>query len=86
MSICHSKLGFWQFEYIEKYKNVLLFEDSDYQEVTSHCEKATQINPQNLESWHIYATTSDETSIYYSKKFSDLESQRNRFGHLGSDK
>merc|ERR1719469_1367592 len=70
LSICHHKLGFWQFEFMESNKNNMVFEDRDYEEITDHCSKATQINPQNQEAWHIYSTTNDEASIYYSKQFS----------------
>ena len=78
LSVCHQKLGFWQFEYIESHKNIKQFEDSDYQEIVDHCVKATQINPQNFEAWHIYSTTNHEASIYYSKQFAKqyVQSQR----------
>lgn len=55
---------------MESNKNIQQFEDRDYQEIVDHCERATQINPQNLEAWHIFSTTNDEASIYYSKQFS----------------
>ena len=45
LSICHHKLGMWQFEYIESNKNIQQFDDKDYQEIVDHCEQATQINP-----------------------------------------
>lgn len=45
LCICHHKLGFWQFEFMESNKNDMVFEDRDYEEITNHCEKATQINP-----------------------------------------
>lgn len=78
LSICHQKLGFWQFEYMESNKHVAQMEDRDIQEIVDHCEKATQINPQNIEAWHIFSTTNDEASIYYSKQFSKQYTQKQR--------
>ena len=41
LSVCHTKLGFWQFEFMESNKNRMQFDDKDYQEIVEHCEKAT---------------------------------------------
>ena len=70
LSVCHQKLGFWQFEYMESNKQTLVFSDEDYGEIVDHCYQATQINPKNSEAWDIFSTTNDEASIHYSKKFS----------------
>ena len=46
------------------------FTDKDYEGIVAHCHKATQINPKNMQAWHIFSTINDEASIYFSKKFS----------------
>ena len=55
---------------MESNKQTMQFTDQDYEGIVAHCQKATQINPKNMEAWHIYSTINDEASIYYSKKFS----------------
>jgi hypothetical protein len=47
----------------------LEIKDEDYNRIVGFCSKATQIDPHNASAWHIFSTTNDSASIYYSKKF-----------------
>lgn len=69
LSQCYQKLSSWQFEYLESNKNTLEIRDDDYKKIVDNCARATQIDPQNAAAWHIFSTTNDAASIYYSKKF-----------------
>lgn len=55
--------------------------DEDYNRIVGFCSKATQIDPQNAAAWHIFSTTNDSASIYYSKKFA--KQFRGHAQHLG---
>lgn len=70
VSQCYQKLATWQFEYVEINRQTLDIKDEDYKKIVDNCAKATQINPSNAEAWHIFSTTNDSASIFYSKKFS----------------
>lgn len=69
LSQCYQKLSSWQFEYLESNKQTLEVKDEDYNRIVGFCSKATQIDPSNAAAWHIFSTTNDSASIYYSKKF-----------------
>ena len=68
-SECYLKLALWQFEQQEVNKTVL--GEQEYATIINNCEKATQINPKNQESWHYYSLMNYEACIFYSKKYSE---------------
>ena len=55
---------------MESNRQTMEIKNDDYANIIENCKKATQINPSNAEAWHIFSTTNDSASIYYSKKFS----------------